>query len=513
MCNKDYYINIVKRFINDYFPSSVGVMLTGSFDSEYFNDYSDLDVIILSVWHHKLFIESYEYEGRKIQIIAIPLYESHSMLVRDSMNMNGAIVSMLCKGIILYDGKGYMEKLKAKAIAMMNQKKVVSMEQLDQERSKLTTVYEDICGLSDKEDLVFTIVDAMHKALNMYYLQNGSWLYHGKAASRELRARNDEFLKKYIKALNVFFVDGDKTLIEELLRGLLNTAGGELHYYTTKSYKDVVDCDDMVIYISPQKYDKELMLLYEIEGAFHVYLKRRNKELDYVSFVNHKDGVIKSGLYLIIKATKKFLNDEIIPLIHEFHFGNPVSVRSGLIEQWYYPYTINPLSIQSLYSKSVFDYLCSINRNKYRLSCKIEFAIDMLFGFTECNEIRNVIQSQNIWALVFEMFLSSHVNKMLPSNCAEIVSAIKRDKIQNDYKSLPKAIIRHEPTLCKSFDYDMILNSILETFDRDSLRLFSQRTDLLAYCIYKLVDVVLDIIGSNSIDDKLIVSYFFSKKM
>lgn len=512
MNSKDYYISLVKRFVGEYFPGSVGVMLTGSFVSEYFNEYSDLDVIILSVWHHKTFIESYEYEEIKIQIIALPFYDSHGILLRDSMSRNGAIISMLSKGLILRDDKGHMGKLKSKAMALISQKRFVPKEQLNLERSKLTTAYGDVCGNSDREDLVFSIVDAMPKALNMYYMLNGAWLHHGKSASRELRTTNSAFLKRYVKAVDSFFIDGDKAPIVDLLRGLLDSAGGELHYHTTKTYKEIVDCEDMVVYVAPRSNDRELESLREIERAFHDFIKLRDNALRLVSLINRDDNVMSRGLYIIISSTREQLNDNIVPLIREFHLGNPVSVRSGLIEQWHYPYMLNPLLIHSVFAKPVFDFLCSVNRDKYRCSSKIQYAIELLSGIDKCTEASGALTSQGVWTQVFEIFLSSHVNKMLPSNCMELVCDVKRQKIITDYESMRHELTKQEPPSCPICNYGQILNSIQESLGKDSSDLFSRADDLAVLSVYKLANVVLDVIGANSVDDKLIVSYFLSQR-
>ena len=422
MENKEYYVGIVKRFISEYFPNSAGVMITGSFVSDYFNEYSDLDVVILSRWHYKVFVESYEYEGIKVQVIALPLFDAHSILVRDSMSRNGAIISMLSKGLIIYDSKDFLQKLKIDAEKLIGQKRAISKEQLDMERSKLTTLYEDICGVSDREDLVFAIVDAMPKALNMYLLINGSWQYHGKSAARILRSSNDAFLQKYIGALDAFFKIGDKTLVIQLLQELLDAMGGELHYHTTKSYKDVVDSDDMVICISPRSNDKELDVLNRIDYAFHLFIERRCKKLRYVSFVNKEDGLFSRGLYIIINSSKQQLNGEILPLIHQFQFGNPASVSSGLTEHWIYPYTINPLFVRGVYSMPIFDFFYSISSRKYKCADRIQYAIDILSGISKCDIVRNTTSIDTIWGKVFEMFLSSHLNKMLPADCINIVN-------------------------------------------------------------------------------------------
>lgn len=512
MQDKKYYIEIVEAFIAEYFPSSSGVMLTGSFVSEYFNEYSDLDVIILSKWHNKVFIESYEYRGIKIQIIALPLNDVHDVLRKDYTVRNGALISMLSKGLILCDGKGFLERLKNEAKRLFLNKSYAPKEFLDNERSKLTTIYEDICGLSDADELAFAIADAMPKALNLYFLSNGAWLYSGKSAARKLKSECDKFGVRYTSSLRTFFKDGDKSEVVELLHGLLDSTGGELHYHTTKTYKDTVDHDDIVVYIPPMSNDKELDVLLRIEYAFHVFVGRRMHELQFVSFVNRADGVFSRGLYIIISAPLHELNDEIIPLIHQFHFGNPVSVSSGLVDYWSYPHVFNPLLIRGLYSKPVYDFLCHVNDEKFNHHDRIKFALSVLSGFSKHVAVRFFGERRNFWRSVFDMFWSAHLNKMLPFECIEMVNDLKMRKINDDYTAmLDSGAFSGLDDIPCAFDFAEILEAIRFAQKECGWEPYVSEADVLVYSLYKLTDIVMDVVGADSADDKMLISYSFSQ--
>jgi len=41
-----YYIDNIKLFVNEYFPGTPHVLLTGSFNTPFFNESSDLDIIL-----------------------------------------------------------------------------------------------------------------------------------------------------------------------------------------------------------------------------------------------------------------------------------------------------------------------------------------------------------------------------------------------------------------------------------------------------------------------------------
>lgn len=514
MRSKEYYVDVVKRFIGEYFPNSSGVMLTGSFVSDYFNEYSDLDVIVLSRWHRKMFVESYEFEGQKIQIIALPLSDAHAVLAKDVMSRNGAIVSMLSKGLVLHDGKGILKKLKSYAKAQKDKKFVVPRESLDRERSRLTTVYEDVCGLADREELTFSIADGMQRALNLYLLANGSWQFRGKTAARELRAANDIFLKRYVRAFEAFFKDNDKSLAVDVLRDVLDSLGGELHYHTTKSYKDVVDADDMVVFVAASANDPYCATLRSLEMAFHGFVDRMCKTLDFVSYVNAEDGVLNRGLYVVIKSSRQRLNEEVVPLIQQFQFADPVSMNSGLSEQWSYPHMVNPLLVRAVCSQSLFDFLCSVSRGKFKCEDRLRYASEVLACLSESLRMRGMTNVRCLWASVFEMFLASHLDKMMPSECIEMVNDLKMKKIQSRFDALRATIAQQPcPALMRKFNFDSILVAMRESLREIGSELFEDDSDIIARDIYRLTDVVMDVVGCGSPDDKMLVAYAFSQQI
>ena len=113
MLSKKYYLEQIKQFIKNYFPNPCGVMITGSFVTKYFNETSDLDVIVLSNLYRNLFIESYLFHGIKIQVIVMPVFDLDSLLLKD-LQSGGIYIGQLNKGIILKDTNEILHKLQIK---------------------------------------------------------------------------------------------------------------------------------------------------------------------------------------------------------------------------------------------------------------------------------------------------------------------------------------------------------------------------------------------------------------
>jgi len=79
-------IEKVKTFLNEFFPRNFGVLIGGSFNTEYFNDTSDIDMVILSPYSEGVFVESYFYSDLKIQAIVLSIHSLDEILYNEKVN-------------------------------------------------------------------------------------------------------------------------------------------------------------------------------------------------------------------------------------------------------------------------------------------------------------------------------------------------------------------------------------------------------------------------------------------
>lgn len=186
MLNKQECLHEIKSFITTYFPNSYAVMVTGSFVTEYFNETSDLDIIILSGLYRNIFIESYLYHGLKMQVIVMPVFDLDSILIKDLQN-GGIYIGQLNKGKILKDTNDTLKKLQARAQTLYYHGPVpISKYQYDQLRARITTKFEDIKGNDNYEENLFTAIDLYPRIIDLFFKMNNYWSYSSKYACREL---------------------------------------------------------------------------------------------------------------------------------------------------------------------------------------------------------------------------------------------------------------------------------------------------------------------------------------
>lgn len=145
--NHDRQKNINKSqkfFLTEYFPHAYGVMITGSFLTEKFNETSDVDIIILSNIFRSVCIDTYDYDGIKMQCIIFPVYDLESLIQYDMKN-GGVFICQVSKGIILKDHGNIFENFKAKIQILYERGPAqISRFTLNQYRSRLTTRLEDL---------------------------------------------------------------------------------------------------------------------------------------------------------------------------------------------------------------------------------------------------------------------------------------------------------------------------------------------------------------------------------
>lgn len=337
---KDIY-----SFVNEYFTDAYGVMVTGSFVTEYFNEYSDIDIIILSGLFRKVYIDTFKYHGLKMQAIVFPVFDLRSVLSRD-IEFGGIYLNQIQKGQIIKDKNNLFHDFKAYADAIYMQGPCnLTKYGFDQARARITTRIEDIEGNDNYEDNIFTILDLYPRVLDLYFKANAKWSFSGKSASRFLRDTDFEFYEKYLSSLNEYIRKGNKEKVLTFLKDFLQSVGGEMHYFTTREYTKVDTANCLVVFI-PSNYSRQA-----IEPLNQIAEKAKNficKHVDGVemfSYIYPDRRVYSSGLYMLFFCDKDKINDEVLPLIEAFHIDLNNSNYRNFCQNFYYPYINNPLDV------------------------------------------------------------------------------------------------------------------------------------------------------------------------
>lgn len=523
MKSNQYYIENIKQFVNEYFPGTSHVLLTGSFNTPFFNESSDLDIVLISNWHRDSFVESYDYNGLKMQVIVLPLYDMDGVIYRDVAKGRGAIISMLSKGIILRDKNHLLEHLKRQCYTLYERGPMPAQkEAIDRLRARITSCIEDLEGTSNFEEQAFTILNAYNTVLKLFTYKKGLWDYEGKAASREIKCKDENFHKQYISTLESFFQNYDKTNALCFLKQTLLRCGGELHFGSTRNYKEKCNKNRLTIYIQPYSKDTEYKELHALIEKFCSFLYNHIKDIQCQSFIYPANGLYPSGAYIIIEAGLYSFDEYILPKIKLFHLKYPDSVRSGLLDNWQYPLNINPIEtfggdeIQEKVSK----FLCYVHRI-YKLSLldtslttDIQKAAFILGHYVCLTSLQTEDEWKNFWNMVFDIYIKTHLNKMLPTSNLEYIAQIKQAAIlrvyEDSYKNRQITLPLHatlSALLSEIEQYYTNNKNSLETASYSSF--YSTEKERLFYVFFKLTDIIMDMFF---ITEKALVTYIVMQK-
>ena len=518
-----YYIDNIKLFVNEYFPGTPHVLLTGSFNTPFFNESSDLDIILISNWHRDSFVESYDYNGLKMQVIGLPLYDIDGVIYRDVAKGRGAIISMLAKGLILRDRNHLLRHLKQQCSTLYERGPMPARKEvIDRLRTRTTSCIEDIEGTDSFEEQVFTTLNAYNTVLKLFLFKKGLWDYEGKSASREIKCKDEDFHKQYISSLESFFQSHDKTKVLGFLKRTLLHCGGELHFGSTRNYKEVCNESRLTVHIQPCSKDTECKELRILTEKFCSFLYKHIKDIQCLSFIYPANGLYPPGAYIIIEAGQYTFDEYILPKIRLFHLKNPDSVHSGLLDNWQYPLNISPIetfggdeiqekvskclcNIHRMYKQNIFDALLTEDIQK----------VTYILEHYEClASLQEKGEWTNFWNMIFDIYIKTHLNKMLPTSNLEYIAEIKRVAILKEYESSYKdkrtvlPLHTELSTLLSEIEQYYIDNgSCLNTASYSGF--YSTQKEQLFYVFFKLTDIILDMFF---ITEKALVTYIVMKK-
>ncbi|MBD5309957.1 MAG: hypothetical protein HDS10_05970 [Bacteroides sp.] len=365
-------LSIVKRFVEDLFPYNQGIMLTGSVLTEFYNATSDIDVIVLSNLYRKVYIESYEFEGKKLQAIVLPTNELDELLLKDAVIGGGIYLHQLHNGYIMRDPIGILNNVKKRAACIYNQGPVPLTDfQLDQLRGRITSRLEDIKGSNKRIELLFSMIDVMPKILEVLFRSYPTWNFQGKAAAREILKIKPNFERKIIGVFEDLMKD-DKSSSIEFLSNFLESIGGENHFYSTREIVDRIEGERLIIFMGDKGSPLLRAMLPKVLDCFFKRISTLMDKISIIPYFIQFNETLPSGLYVICMGRKDCINRELLPRIEMFQSQLMYSPFSEIVKTIDYPYSINPLTGHWGNDKEIMEILTRVY-NLSKMDDKVEW--------------------------------------------------------------------------------------------------------------------------------------------
>lgn len=334
---------IVKKFMSQYMRNTIGYMLTGSYATEQANATSDIDVVVINQYTRLIFVESFCYEGYKIQIIALPLLDIDYIIYKDAVIRKGVYLHQLATGIILNDKDNILKKLKQKCLSIYNRgPHKLSENEICHLRGKITTRIEDLKGCSNPDELYYIAIELYQFLIDAYFKINQKWIFTGKSAGRILKKEAYDF-HELLKSAYIDVSRNDKSKLIRLAEYVLRPIGGTLYFTSTSVCSSLVIGDYLTIFVPTSHSQVNMHLVSALCTQFLHTMNKLAPKYNWIK-INWLYGQSNQpGIFLICHSPNKRLNEELLPMIDIFVKSldkTTLSLQANLME---YPYLYSPL--------------------------------------------------------------------------------------------------------------------------------------------------------------------------
>ncbi|WP_099355096.1 nucleotidyltransferase domain-containing protein [Fredinandcohnia onubensis] len=226
--NKLTHIDAAHKFINKHFPNCQGALLAGSVVRGEATETSDLDIVIFDKNLSSSFRESLIDNGWAIEVFVHSLTSYQHFFEMDYIRARPSMPRMVSEGIVIKDA-GIMDSIKKEANDLLNKgPEEWSEETINTKRYFITDALDDFIGCSDRAEELF-IANTLAELISEFVLRtNRQWIGASKWVIRSLRNYDSEFATHFVEAFDMFYKDGQKNQVIELVDTVLQPFGGRL---------------------------------------------------------------------------------------------------------------------------------------------------------------------------------------------------------------------------------------------------------------------------------------------
>ncbi|MFH6987867.1 nucleotidyltransferase domain-containing protein [Flavobacterium collinsii] len=300
--------NEVALFVKEYYPSQYACLISGSYIDGTNKEHSDIDVVIFVKDRNTVFNEMLCYQTLKIQAMIVPVHNIQEILWMDYITSTGAFISMIAKGIILFDQLDFLKYLipHAKELKEIGCRPL-SDHEVYMMRVKITSLLYDLMDTELLNEQLFTITQILDLVTEFKLKINRIWC--GKYKIQSLGELDKLFQHQLLESVTEIFGNKNKKPLIDLTTTLLNQHGGILPYYSKANSLTKVFDDYLVIEIdNDSNHDRIRKTIAVLKN----FVKRiRSYEINYYFFLSKPVVVNKreQNIYMIIEADKDFIND------------------------------------------------------------------------------------------------------------------------------------------------------------------------------------------------------------
>lgn len=221
-------IEAAHQFIKKYFPNCQGALLAGSVVRGEATETSDLDIVIFDKNLSSSYRESLIDFGWAIEVFVHNLISYKLFFENDYERARPSMPRMVSEGIVLKDD-GIMDSIKKEAKEILdNGPQEWSVETINTKRYFITDALDDFIGCSNRAEEIF-IANTLAELTSEFVLRtNRKWIGASKWIVRSLRNYDEEFANQFVEAFDIFYKNGSKNQVIQLVDNVLQPFGGQL---------------------------------------------------------------------------------------------------------------------------------------------------------------------------------------------------------------------------------------------------------------------------------------------
>ena len=376
-------------YIDKYHPDKYAYLVSGSYIDGTNNKYSDVDIVVFKKDINTVFNETSPYEDLKVQTIIVPIHSVQDILWADYTSCKGSFVDMVSKGIILHDESDFLKDLisHSKKLKEIGGRPLSDYES-HQLRIEISSLLFDVMGSGNMNELIIPMNSIIDMVSELKIKSTGNWCGDGKCRMRHLKALDGVFYSNFIKAIDSFYNEKDKTPFVSIIKEEIERHGGMIAYYSKGSLLSKVTDNYMVVELDT-KHGDILKTKNTIKVISDFIDDLKTNDIEYYFFSSKPIGKskIEQNIYFIIHSDMTFINDYIIDRLRFL-----ISNKEDLLKTTF-PFQFDPtymFSTSNIYS-IVLPLFCAVS--ELFLSKPNRFfnqSFQMEFSLSFMRQIKNI---------------------------------------------------------------------------------------------------------------------------
>ncbi|MBM7662980.1 putative nucleotidyltransferase [Bacillus mesophilus] len=228
LTGKENSVEVAKKFITEYFPTSHAALLAGSVVSGKVTHTSDLDIIVFDQSVESSYRESLIFHEWNIEVFVHNLTSYKLFFTKDIERARPTLPNMVSEGIILKNSE-FIKLLKMEAEELLERgPKSWSEDTIKLKQYFISDTLDDLIGCKNRNEELFIVQNLVDLLCEFILRTNNKWVGTSKWTYRCLEQYDEDIAKSLVQAQESFYRNESKNELIEVVDSVLNPFGGRL---------------------------------------------------------------------------------------------------------------------------------------------------------------------------------------------------------------------------------------------------------------------------------------------